>query len=260
MVPQMVGMLESFFGINKKDRPGRESLVPEGKRVYAVGDIHGRPDLLIKLHEMIQADAATRPEAENIIVYLGDYVDRGHDSRGVLDILCHRPLIGFKSIHLMGNHEDFMVRFLEEPKLGPPWIINGGNATLLSYGVSMQQIYNEAALKDARNRLMSRLPPPHWAFLHGLKTHHIEGDFLFVHAGVRPGVPTVEQSAQDMMWIRDDFLNSDAEHDHVVVHGHSINPKAEILDNRIGIDTGAYATGRLTCLILDGNKKDLINT
>lgn len=255
----MVGMLESFFGL-KRERDRRESRVPDGKRVYAIGDIHGRPDLLRKIHTLILEDVETREPAENIVIYLGDYVDRGHDARGVLDILTGQPLPGFRSIHLMGNHEDFMVRFLEDPKVGPPWIVNGGNATLKSYGVSLQKVYNEEALKEGRNQLMARLPPPHWMFLQGLKTHHIEGDFLFVHAGIRPGVPTKEQEPQDMMWIRDDFLNSEAEHDHVVVHGHSINPKAEILDNRIGIDTGAYDTGKLTCLVLDGGKKDLLNT
>jgi serine/threonine protein phosphatase 1 len=257
----MVGMLESFFGLKRdRDLGRRESRVPEGKRVYAIGDIHGRADLLRKIHALILEDVQEREPAENIAIYLGDYVDRGHDSRGVLDILIDQPLPGFQSIHLMGNHEDFMVRFLEDPKVGPPWIVNGGNATLLSYGVSLQKVYNEEALKEGRNQLMARLPPPHWAFLHDLKTHHIEGDFLFVHAGVRPGIRTDEQEPQDMMWIRDDFLNSVAEHDHVVVHGHSINPKAEILDNRIGIDTGAYETGKLTCLVLDGGKKDLLNT
>lgn len=255
----MVAMLESFFGI-RKERDRRESSVPEGRRVYAIGDIHGRPDLLKKLQEMIRADAAHRPPAEDVVIYLGDYVDRGHDSRGVIEMLANHPLEGFQSVYLMGNHEDFMVRFLEDPKLGPPWIVNGGNATLMSYGVAVDKVYNETALKEARNRLMSRLPPSHWGFLHDLKTYHVEGDFLFVHAGIRPGVATEEQEPQDMMWIRDDFLNSAVEHEHVVVHGHSIHPKAEILDNRIGIDTGAYATGRLTCLILDGAKKDFLNT
>jgi serine/threonine protein phosphatase 1 len=256
----MVGMLESFFGLRKETRERRQSRVPEGRRIYAIGDIHGRPDLLRKLHQQILEDVDQREPAHNVVIYLGDYVDRGHDSRGVIDMLCHRPLPGFESIFLKGNHEDFMVRFLEDPKLGPPWLINGGNATLLSYGVSIEKLYNEEVLNDARNRLMARLPPPHWAFLQDLKTCHIEGDFLFVHAGVRPGIATEEQEPQDMMWIRDDFLTSDVEHEHVVVHGHSINPRAEILDNRIGIDTGAYATGKLTCLVLEGDKKDLINT
>ncbi len=252
-------MLESFFGL-RKERDRREARVPAGKRVYAVGDIHGRTDLLKKIRDMIVADTETRDPAENIVIFLGDYIDRGPDSRGVIEILANDPLPGFRTICLMGNHEDFMVRFLEDPRLGPPWLTFGGIATLKSYGVTIEKIYSEVALNKARDELMAKLPPSHWAFLQGLETYHVEGDFLFVHAGIRPGIATEEQEAQDMMWIRDDFLNSGIEHDHVVVHGHSINPRAEILDNRIGIDTGAYATGKLTCLVLEDDRKNLINT
>lgn len=253
-------MLGNLFS-RKRTKLGEVSArVPEGRRVYAIGDIHGRADLLRRLHLAIAEDAAAKPSAENVVIYLGDYIDRGQDSRGVLDLLINGAPQGFECVYLSGNHEDFMVRFFEDLKVGSAWINNGGGATLMSYGVGVGKIFDENALKEVQNKLMAAVPPSHWSFLHDLKTHHIEGDYFFAHAGLRPGVPIDEQRSADLMWIREEFLTSEIDHGYVVVHGHSINPKAEVLPNRIGIDTGAYATDRLTCLVLEGEERDFLRT
>ncbi|MEN8197815.1 MAG: metallophosphoesterase, partial [Pseudomonadota bacterium] len=230
---------------------------PAGSRIYAVGDIHGRADLLARLHRAILADAAAvgsaAGAARRLVVYIGDYVDRGLQSREVIDLLLDSALPGFEAVHLKGNHEDMMLRFLADAAQGPFWLANGGYATLASYGVGAPPPPHDAAvLEDLRHRLEAALPPRHRDFLGSLALSHAEGDYLFVHAGVRPGAPAAAQREEDMMWIRDDFLDSRADHGQIVVHGHSINHQPEQRPNRIGIDTGAFTTGHLTCLVLDG--------
>lgn len=233
---------------------------PPGTRLYVVGDIHGRADLLRILHEAIRDDAADAP-SRRVIVYLGDYVDRGGESSAVLEMLASGPPEGFEAVHLLGNHEAWLLDFLDDPDQGAGWIMNGGGATLLSYGIDAAGIsFQRDRLAKARADLRSRLPPSHLAFLESLKLSHVEGDYLFVHAGVRPGLPLDRQSADDLVWIRDEFLFSDADHGKVVVHGHTIVDEPEVLDNRIGIDTGAFATGRLTCLVLEGSARRFIST
>jgi len=240
---------------------------PAGSRIYAVGDIHGRADLLARLHRAILADAAGEVggagpgPARRLVVYIGDYVDRGLQSREVIDLLLDSPLPGFEAVHLKGNHEDMMLRFLADSAGGPPWLDNGGLATLASYGVGAPPPPHDAAvLEDLRHRLAAALPPRHREFLATLVPCHEEGDYLFVHAGIRPGAPAAAQRDEDMMWIRDDFLDSRADHGHVVVHGHSIHYQPEQRPNRIGIDTGAFTTGRLTCLVLEGATQRFIAT
>lgn len=238
-----------------------DARLPDGMRVYAVGDIHGRLDLLRGLHERIAEDAAGAPDQAKTIVYLGDYIDRGLESRGVIDLLLDEPLADVSPVHLLGNHEEAMLHFLDDSQAAAAWLQFGGDATLYSYGVQFSGLLSEArTLIDAQLDLREKLPENHLAFLRGLETHYRAGDFYFVHAGVRPGVALEDQTTQDLIWIRDEFLRSNADHGVVVVHGHSITPTVEDLANRISIDTGAYATNILTCLVLEGGDHRLLQT
>jgi serine/threonine protein phosphatase 1 len=234
--------------------------VPPQRRVYAIGDIHGRLDLLRRLHEQIARDIAAASPQRPVVVYLGDYIDRGPDSRGVIDLL-REPSLPAEPVHLLGNHEAMLLEFLDQPESGLKWLYNGGAATLLSYGVELaSEAYRGEQLTALQAKLRRALPGPHAAFLQGLARWHREGDYLFVHAGIRPGVPLAAQDDDDLIWIREDFLASGADHGAVVVHGHTIESKVQVKRNRIGIDTGAYATGTLTCLVLDGDRRSFLQT
>jgi serine/threonine protein phosphatase 1 len=253
-------MFRRLFG-SGREKAGPPSAVPAGTCVYAVGDIHGRADLLSEMHGLILSDAAASSAVRRVVVYLGDYVDRGLESRQVVDLLLDEPLAGFESIHLKGNHEEFMLVFLEDTGIGPGWLNNGGNATLYSYGVGLGEAPGMAErLEAAQADLSGKLPPRHLRFLESLRLTHEEGDYLFVHAGIRPGIPLESQKEEDMLWIRDAFLDSTRDHGKIVVHGHSITPEPEVLPNRIGIDTGAFSSGTLTCLVLEGSARDFILT
>ncbi|MDH3233100.1 MAG: serine/threonine protein phosphatase [Alphaproteobacteria bacterium] len=247
-----------FLKLNRPSRPKApaEISVPAGTRVYAIGDIHGRLDLLERLHATIREDAAAAQSPRNLVVYLGDYVDRGLNSRDVIDQLIEGPLGDFETICLKGNHEAMMLEFLDDSSIGPSWMAIGGNATLLSYGVTMPGgIATPAGYDQIQEDLKSKLPATHVEFLTSLRPQHSEGDYHFVHAGVRPGRPLANQVERDLIWIREPFLSSDAWHGKMVVHGHSIEWDPEIFENRIGIDTAAYASGRLTCLVLWGKER-----
>jgi serine/threonine protein phosphatase 1 len=235
---------------------------PPGTRVYAIGDIHGRLDLLRDLHRQILEDAARHPAARRVLVHLGDYVDRGHDSAGVIDELLDRPLPGFEIVNLLGNHEDSMIRFLDDLSVGPAWLYYGGVATLASYRVEArgQSWRDERELRRLQAELRQRLPERHLQFMQSLPLHHCEGDYLFVHAGIRPGIALGRQVREDLLWIRDEFLLSPLDHGKVVVHGHTITDVPDLQLNRIGIDTGAFATSRLTCLVLDGEARAFLAT
>lgn len=235
--------------------------LPASTRVYAIGDIHGRADLLRGLHEKITADAAGHAVDRKVAVYLGDYVDRGENSREVIDLLLDEPLPGMYSVFLLGNHEDAMLSFLDDPGVGANWVLNGGEATLMSYGVGHPR---DGDLSERwrliQAGLRKNLPSRHLEFLRSLELGHIEGGYLFVHAGIRPGLRFERQAREDMLWIRDEFLASSADHGVCVVHGHTITTSVEVLPNRIGIDTGAYFSGKLTCLVLEGEGHRLIQT
>ncbi len=235
--------------------------LPDGQIIYAIGDLHGRSDLLERMLIRIQEDAANHPAEQRTIVYLGDYVDRGHDTRGVIERLIEGPPDGFEQVCLMGNHESWLLDFLDSAHAGAGWFMNGGVATLASYGVLFSHGGNRMdRLEDARAAFAEALPPEHFSFLDGLGYLWRAGDYVFVHAGVRPGVPLGDQDPEDMVWIRDEFLESSADFGAVIVHGHTIRDFPEERANRIGIDTGAFATGCLTCLCLDGEKRDFIQT
>ena len=214
--------------------------VPDDTRVYAIGDVHGCVGLLRTLHELIVTDAKQWPTRRKLLVYLGDYVDRGDDSCGVIDLLLREPLPGFEHIHIKGNHEESLIQFLDDEQIGPNWLTYGGAATLYSYGVHPPDPPTDSAeLLRAQAEIIKKLPAEHLDFLRGLPLAHGEGDYLFVHAGLRPNVPIESQSAEDMMWIRDEFLKSKVNFGKIVVHGHSITDLPDVRHNRIGIDTGA---------------------
>ena len=230
--------------------------------IYAVGDIHGRVDLLDRLHRKIALDAAGRRESRKLLIYLGDYVDRGPRSRQVLDRLTAPADDGIERIHLKGNHEDAMMRFLEEGSWAESWLGFGGLATLASYGVELHAAGRgrEDRLAELRRRLLDRVPARHRAFLDGLAPCHMEGEYFFAHAGARPGVPLERQAAEDLMWIRDEFLHARRPLGKVVVHGHTIERRPVVRRHRIGIDTGAFATGVLTALVLAGRERRFLQT
>jgi serine/threonine protein phosphatase 1 len=234
--------------------------VPAGSRIYAIGDVHGRADLLERLRTAIVEDAKWHPVPRKVVVYLGDYVDRGPDSRGVVDLLVREALPGFESVFLKGNHEDSLLQFLTDPGITPAWMAYGGEATLYSYGVRPPDSRKVQDVLGAQKAFIHALPSAHLEFLAALKLVHIEGDYAFVHAGFREGVPIEFQDPQDMMWIRNEFLFSDADFGKVAVHGHTITDRPEIRPNRIGIDTGAFATGTLTCLVLEGTERRFLAT
>ena len=235
---------------------------PGGRRIYVIGDIHGRADLLRQIHAMILADAADHRNRQPVVVYLGDYVDRGLESRQVIDLLLDDPLPGFEEVCLLGNHEQAMLDFLEDAGIGPAWLYYGGAATLYSYGINAQVRPPEGQERFSylSAELARVLPAGHLSFLRRLSLHHVEGDYLFVHAGIRPGLPMERQQQEDLLYIRDEFLNFPDSHGLIVVHGHTITADPDVRPNRIGIDTGAFATGRLTCLVIDGDERRFLQT
>lgn len=235
--------------------------VPAGRRVYVVGDIHGRDDLLRRMHRLIAADATTAAAGtDKVLIYLGDYVDRGPATADVLDRLLYGRLPGFRAVHLKGNHEDMMQDFLAG-RTSIAWLANGGAATCESYGVTVGSARLDAiVLNTLRHRLAAALPAEHQDFLAGLALWHREGDYVFVHAGVRPGVPLRRQQPRDLLWIREPFLIAGDAIGRTVVHGHTIVDWPEVLPWRIGIDTGAFFSDRLTCLVLEGDERRFLHT
>lgn len=221
---------------------------PTGERIYAIGDIHGRRDLLDRAIEAIARDVAVHGPAA-LTVTVGDYIDRGPDSRGVIDRLASNPF-PTPYVALKGNHEDILETFLADPETGAYWRDQGGHQTLQSYGVRVGRFTGPSYAK-ARESLGRAMPPEHVEFLRSLKTSYSHGRYFFCHAGVRPRVPLDRQSEQDLLWIRDEFLSSTGDFGKIIVHGHTPVAEPEVLPNRIDIDTAAFATGRLTCVALE---------
>ncbi len=221
--------------------PGR---LPRGRRVYAIGDIHGCLAELRQLHAAIAADLGLRPPVSAVLVHLGDYIDFGPDSAGVLALLAEGPPIaGLPTVNLMGDHERTALDALSgDGAAATDWLHTGGHATLDSWGI---------AADVPRGEWRARVPAAHFDFMQGLALDHREGDYLFVHAGIRPGVRLDRQAEDDLLGIRQSFLASEQEFGAIVVHGHSASPTPTIKPNRIGIDTGAGCGGKLTCAVFE---------
>jgi len=238
-------------------KPDRHGL-PDGARVYAVGDIHGRSDLLDRLLNAIRADAVSGPEKQTLI-FLGDYIDRGPDSKGVIERLIGLPM-EFETRFLRGNHDQAILDFLADPTFFRTWREFGGLDTLVSYGVCPPRFQQKKLILEVRAALVRKMPQSHFAFLKNLEPYAEIGSYFFTHAGVRPGVPLKAQRSEDLMWIRDDFLTSTADFGKIIVHGHSPENAPIRTKNRIGIDTGAYATGKLTAAVLEGAECRFLQT
>jgi len=253
------GFVKRWFDRSESDPEPPDASLGPGERLYCIGDVHGRVDLLSDLHEMIRHDAHTFA-GRRTVVYLGDLIDRGMRSREVIDLLLDEPLDGFERIHLKGNHEQTLLDFIEYPEQAAAWLAWGGRETAISYGVPLAPGLQRIDPEAVRDALMMGLPDRHIEFYRGMTSYHESGGYLFVHAGIRPGVPLQAQSDSDLMWIRQEFLESEEDHGYVVVHGHSITEQVDVRPNRIGIDTGAFYSGVLTCLVLEGRERRLLQT
>ena len=240
-------------------RAARQHRLPPGQRIYAIGDVHGRLDLLDDLLRQIEACDAAR-DGESQLVFLGDLVDRGPDSKGVVARAMELQRAGRVVAFLMGNHEEVMLRAAEgDRKAALLFTRIGGRETLLSYGVD-EDSYRQAEIEEIGPLILRHVPREHLAFLESFEDSHSVGDYLFVHAGIRPDVPLKEQQSRDLRWIRGEFLEFRGDHDALVVHGHSITQTVDERPNRIGIDTGAYATGVLTAIGIDGDRRWFLST
>jgi len=233
---------------------------PENTRIYAIGDIHGTLPPLLELHERIMAEEKKRaPKERKVIIYLGDYIDRGLQSKEVIEHLISAPLPGFEQIFIKGNHEHAMMEFLRGPERKDTWLLWGGDATIQGYGVPLEHhLFNNINLKEIATSLAKKIPETHKKFFSKLRIQHIEGDYIFVHAGFRPGIPLAEQQDEDKMMIRDEFIYSPKNFGKTVVFGHTIFNEPFIASGRIGVDTGSYASGKLTAAVLENDKIDFI--
>jgi serine/threonine protein phosphatase 1 len=235
------------------------SLFSATSRIYVIGDIHGRSDLLDRLVLEISRDLDAHPAGQCLTVTLGDYLDRGPDSRGVLDRLVGNPFpTGF--VALKGNHEELLETFLRTPSIAAEWRLLGGLETLHSYGVQVRSLMIGRNYEEAAEALRVAMPQSHVEFLTSLKLSLTADKYFLCHAGVRPGVRLSEQRAEDLLWIREPFLNSRADFGKIVVHGHTPVEEPEVRPNRINIDTGAFMSGRLTCAALESESVRFLST
>jgi serine/threonine protein phosphatase 1 len=235
---------------------GRRPSLPAELRIYAIGDIHGRLDLLNELLARISGDIALRPTVRPLYVFLGDYIDRGPASRETIDRLIEHGAT-HESVFLKGNHELIAIKCLSDRGLFDQWLRLGGRETLVSYGVPAETGMQIAELQSAFH---GALPQAHFRFFRDLKNSFECGDFFFAHAGVKPNVELSRQKENDLLWIRGEFLSSKDDFGKIVVHGHTPAREIEVGPNRINIDTGAFATGRLTCLVIEGELLSAIDT
>jgi serine/threonine protein phosphatase 1 len=224
--------------------------IPDGIRIYAIGDVHGRADLIEDVFSRIDTDLESSSACHPVHVLLGDYVDRGPSSREVVDRLIGRGR-SHDMVCLKGNHESYALEFLRNPSVLRSWRHLGGLETLISYGLEPSPDPDEAEELSLARALAAALPSAHKQFFGKLDPSFSCGDFFFAHAGVKPGVPLARQREEDLLWIRDDFLLCEEDFGKVIVHGHTPVSEPDIHPNRINIDTGAYATGRLTCLVIE---------
>lgn len=247
-------MIARLFKSKRPPARARPS-VPDGRRVYAIGDIHGRHDLLIDLLGQIEDDDRSRGAAQTTIVFLGDLVDRGPDSRSVIETAKVLAESEIDVRFIAGNHEEvFVLAASGDAKAAKFFTKIGGRQTILSYPILPEE-YGVLDHKQLAERLLTLIPREHVDFVAGFEDMITIGDYLFVHAGIQPGRALDEQRGEHLRWIRDEFLDDERDHGKVVVHGHTICEDVEIFDNRIGIDTGAYCNGRLTAIGLEGTER-----
>jgi serine/threonine protein phosphatase 1 len=251
-----------MFGLTKLLQRVRAAppAVPAGHRVYAVGDVHGRDDLLGELLGQIHGDIATRDPRRNAIVFMGDLIDRGEGSAEVVERLMSYSHEGVTPIFLMGNHEEVLLRIIAgDHSLVSNWLRFGGAASVRSYGGDLVELERQPA-PEAAATIAKLIPHAHIEFLHSFGDTFRIGSYLFVHAGIRPGVTLGDQARSDLRWIREPFLDHGGDHGFVVVHGHTITPKVDCHPNRIGLDTGAYSTGVLTAMGAEGETRWFLQT
>lgn len=248
--------VEEMFGTKKSST----SVGPRGSRAYAIGDIHGRLDLLDRLLNKIEDDLKSRPAKRSFLIVLGDIIDRGPQSAAVIERLMTYATPGITKILLLGNHEEVLLRVLAgDGATARNWLRFGGAECLGSYGVDVLDLEwqsDEELVETARGAI----PESHIKFLQSFVDTCRFGDYLFVHAGIRPGVELSDQDQSDLRWIRDPFLLDTTDHGFIVVHGHTIRTRVEERQNRIGIDTGAYKTGVLTALVVEESERRYIDT
>jgi serine/threonine protein phosphatase 1 len=250
----MLKTLRQIFARETDAPPGPS--VPAGQRVYAVGDVHGRLDLFEALIAAIEADDAAAAPAQTTVILLGDLVDRGPDSAGV--VARARQWQQQRSVRILaGNHEEMFLESFDSVDTLRHFLRFGGKETVLSYGLD-RDAYNAAEVDQVQLMMQAAVPPEDRAFIASFEDMIAIGDYLFVHAGIKPDVPFAEQRRKDLRWIREPFLSHDEPHAAVVVHGHTISDEPVERDNRIGIDTGAYGSGRLTALVLEGSGRRYI--
>jgi len=253
--------MSSWWGRRAVARPKgirlADASAPQGMVLYAIGDVHGRLDLLEEMHGLIAADRDGRRAADWRIIHLGDYVDRGPDSRGVIEFLVSAMARDRRVMALAGNHDVGFRDCLTPGELPGIFLNHGGPDTARSYGVELDLSSRETLL-DSQKRLIEAVPESHAAFLRGLDFSACFGDFFFCHAGIRPGVALDRQDREDLVWIRHEFLNHAGLHPKVIVHGHTPVPEPQLRDNHVNLDTGAFSTGILTALVVDGADKRLL--
>lgn len=253
-------MLKDLF--RKKARKSflGEAMIPEGQRVYAIGDVHGQNDLLQILLGKIQDDDVARGSGQSEIVFLGDLVDRGPDSSGVIETAMKLQRERGNVRFLMGNHEEVFLASMKGSERATRFFTRiGGKETILSYDISIRE-YMELDNEALTARLPDVIPQSHVDFVEGFEDQIVIGDYAFVHAGIRPDVPLSEQKPKDLRWIREDFLSATQLHEKMIIYGHTINEEVVEADNRIGIDTGAYYTENLTAIALEGRNRWYLDT
>ena len=252
-------MPSSLPGVEQLVVRGRPPSLPSGLRIYAVGDIHGRLDLLDELLSRVNSDMALRPTARPVFVFLGDYIDRGPCSRETIDRLIEHGATN-ECIFLKGNHEQIAIKCLSDPGLFERWMRLGGVETLVSYGLAPGNLANGKQVVELQGAFHGAMPQAHFRFFRDQRTSFECGGFFFAHAGVKPRVELSRQAESDLLWIREEFLTSNEDFGKIVVHGHTPTREIEVRPNRINIDTGAFATGRLTCLVIEESSLSVIDT
>lgn len=252
-------MFDSIRRIFASSQPGRRiARVPDGERWYLIGDVHGRLDLLVSLAEAIEQDDSARADAETTVLFLGDLVDRGPDSAGVIKFV--RKLSRNRKVRcLAGNHEEMFLESFADREVLRHFLKHGGRETILSYGITRKQ-YDHLKMGELQQAMTDAVPQKDREFLESFEDMIVAGDYVFVHAGINPKHPLEKQKPSDLRWIRERFLRHPEPFSHVVVHGHTIFDEVVDTQHRIGIDTGAFRTGRLTALVLEGETRRTIQS